>query len=176
MKVYRVFVWAMVLALAAPVAAEKLEMDHRLYPPLHAAMDSTAEETIYFDARTPGRVFDRVLINGRSAERDWTEALEITVLRRDKRLKDPAEWYRSFRAGDESTCPAEARELGRDRVSVTFAVEAPACATGPGLTGLYRVVLGAKSVYLVSAKVKGPMAAEPRAQWLAVLASAHLSN
>lgn len=164
------------LAAAAPARAERLDIDHRLYPPLHAAMEHPQEGTVYYDASQPGRLFDRILVQGSSAERDWSEALELLVTRRDPKLKTPQDWLAGFQPAGESPCPATLSHLSADTTSLTFSLEAPPCPAGPPLTGLYRVVLGRKSVYLVSAKLKGVMSPGQRDQWLALLASAKLAG
>jgi len=166
---------AAALLSAAPAAAERLDIDHRLYAPLHAAMESPTDQTLLYEQQAT-RVFDRILIAGTSASSDWREALEISVYARPRGLDRPDQWLAAFSPASESTCPAAVHELARDANSLTFALDAQPCATGTRLTGLYRVVLGRRSVYLVGAKLKGEMAAEQRAQWLSVLASARLAN
>ncbi|HEY6871028.1 MAG TPA: hypothetical protein VI199_14835 [Novosphingobium sp.] len=161
---------------AAPARAEKLDIDHRLYSPLHAVMENATDGTVYYDASQPGRVFDRIMVRGSSAERDWTEALEILVIRRAAQFKTAQDWLATFRPDSESACPARLSSLAADDSSMTFALDAPACASGPALTGLYRVVLGRKSIYVVSAKLKGAMTPSQREQWLALLGSAKLSG
>jgi len=169
---------AMVLGMlgAGNAHAEKLEVDHRIYPPLKAALDNPNDNTVYFDSSRSGRLFDRILVAGNSAEHDWTEALELVVTRRDARARTPAEWLSRFRPGKESVCPAAVSLLAQDDASVTFALTAPDCSAGPPLTGLYRVFYGRKSVYLIGAKYKGAMTTTQREQWLALLASARLAG
>lgn len=165
------------LGLVASAAhAERLELDHRIYPPLNAAMDNQHDGTIFYDASQRGRVFDRILVVGTSAETNWTEALELLITPRNARARTPAEWYSTFRPKGESLCPGKVTMLGQDETSLTFSLEAPACAAGPSLTGLYRVVYGRKTVYLVGAKYKGEMNPQQRDQWLALLASARLAG
>lgn len=156
--------------------AERLDIDHRLYPPLHEAMEHPDEATVYYDASKRGRVFDRILVRGTSAQRDWTEALELLVAPRDAALASPEAWFRSFQPSAETKCPGTISVLGQDEASLTFSLEAPACHGAPALSGLYRVVYGRKAVYLVGAKQKGAMAPDQRQQWLALLASARLAG
>lgn len=162
--------------LASAAGAERLDLDHRLYPPLHEAMEHPHQGTVFFDANTPGRVFDRIVVTGTSAEHDWTEALELLVTPRKTPRLTPQAWLAGFRPDRESLCPAQITPIGQDENSLTFALEASACPQGPGLSGLYRVVVGRKTVYLVSAKLKGTMSPSQREQWLAVLQSARLSG
>jgi len=176
MKPARLALPLLALLAASAAQAEKLELDHRLHAGLHAAIEQPGEETVYFDASNPRRIFDRILIRGTSAERDWTEALELVTYPRNLQAPDPEAWYRAFPAGAESPCPASASVLARDAQSLTFALEAPPCPAGPAFTGLYRVVFGRKTVYLAAGKLKGSMSAAQRAEWLALLASAHLSK
>ena len=177
--IQRAFVPA-VLALsglgAGAAHAEKLEFDYRIYPPLKAAMDNQGDDTVYFDNTQPGRMFDRILVVGKSAETDWIEALELVVTRRDAKARSPDEWYRKFRPAAETACPGNVAVLTRDDKSLTFALDATPCTGGTPLTALYRVFYGRKSVYVVGAKYKGKMAPTQREQWLALLASVHLSR
>ena len=160
---------------ATPAAAERLDIDYRLYAPLNAAMESPTDQTLLYEQQA-SRVFDRILIAGTSATSDWREALEISVYARPRRLERLDQWMAAFSPASESTCPAAVHELTRDAMSITFALDAQPCASGPRLSGLYRVVLGRRSVYLIGAKLKGEMTAEQRTQWLTVLASAKLGN
>lgn len=171
------FAMALIGSLAATSArAEKLDIDHRLYPPLSAAMEHPQEGTIYYDASRQGRVFDRILVRGTSAERDWQEALEFLAAPRKGPARTPQEWFAAFRPESESPCPAQVTRLGEDATSLTFELKAPACQGTTPLTGLYRVVYGRKTIYLVGAKYRGTMSATQREQWLALLNSAHLSG
>ncbi|MBC2666601.1 hypothetical protein H7F51_13840 [Novosphingobium flavum] len=164
------------LGAASSAHAEKLELDRRLHLALNAALDRGGDDAVYFDASNPNRIFDRILIEGRSAERDWTEALELVTYVRDRALPDAAAWQRAFPAAGESACPASTTVLAQDDKSVTFAVEAPPCAVGPAFTGLYRVIYGKRTVYLAAGKRKAVMSPAQRAEWLALLASAHLEK
>lgn len=159
---------------AGGARAERLELDRRLHAGLHAALERGDEDAVYFDASNPQRIFDRILIRGRSAERDWSEALELVTYTRERALPRPEDWYRAFPVAGESPCPVTTVILGRDAQSLTFAVEGPACRAGPAFTGLYRVIYGKRTAYLAAGKVKGAMSAAQRAEWLALLASAHL--
>ncbi|MBC2660652.1 hypothetical protein H7F50_02730 [Novosphingobium flavum] len=164
------------LMTAAAAQAERLDIDHRLYAPLHAAMEQPHEGSIFYQASPSGRQFDRILVNGTSAEHDWTEALELVVVPRKGERKPPQEWFAAFQAASESTCPANVTVLGEDESSITFSLDAPPCSTGTPLSGLYRVIYGRKTVYVVSAKLKGQMPADQRQQWLGLLNSAKLAG
>jgi hypothetical protein len=158
---------------ASAAQAEKLDLDHRLHAGLHAALENAGEETVYYTADA-GRIFDRILIKGRSAERDWTEALELVTWPRDRALPDPAAWYRAFPVANETPCPTRSEVLAQDATSLTFAVESAPCPAGAAFTGLYRVFYGKRTVYLAAGKLKAPMTADQRKEWLALLASAHV--
>jgi len=169
---------AAVLAVlcATPARAEKLELDHRLYTPLHQAMEKHGEGTVHFETRPGGGLFDRILVRGESAESNWDEALELLVAPRKPRTLTAQQWYTQFKPSRETKCPAAVSLIEETEAAVTFSVDAPACGAGPGLTGLYKVATGKTTLYLVAAKAKGVMTAEQRRSWLGVLASARVSG
>ena len=164
------------LLAATSAQAERLDIDHRLYAPLHAAMEQPHDGTVFYQASPSGAVFDRILIAGTSAQSDWTEALELVTVPRKGQARTPQDWLAAFRPQRESACPARVSVLGQDETSLTFALDAPVCAAGPPLTGLYRVIYGRRTIYLVGAKLKGAMSPAQREQWLALLGSAHLAG
>ncbi|MDE2619355.1 MAG: hypothetical protein KGL54_04240 [Sphingomonadales bacterium] len=164
------------LLAASAAQAERLDIDHRLYAPLHAAMEQPHDGTVFYQASPSGAVFDRILITGTSAQNDWTEALELVTVPRKSQAKTPQAWLAGFRPQQESNCPARISVIGEDEISLTFSLDAPACAGGQPLNGLYRVIYGRKTVYLVGAKLKGAMSPAQSEQWLALLASAHLAG
>ena len=161
---------------AMPARAERLDIDHRLYPPLHVAMDNPHEGSVFYDASKPGRIFDRILVVGVSAVDDWTEALELLVVPRRGPLTSPQLWFDAFRPESESPCPARVTRLNEDAASLTFSLEAPACPAGGALSALYRVFYGRRTIYLVSAKFKGVMRESQRSQWLDLLNAAKVAG
>lgn len=163
-------------AAAAPLNAERLDLDHRLHAGLHKALEQNNADAIYYDTSKPGAVFDRILIRGKSAERDWTEALELVTYTRNRKLPAPMAWFRAFDAKGETPCPAAKTVLARDDLSVTFGLRAAACPAGPALEGVYRVLYGKRTVYLAAGKVRGAMSDAERAEWLALLASANIAR
>ena len=172
----RPMVVACALLSAGMAQAERLDIDHRLYAPLHAAIEQPREGSVFYQASPSGRQFDRILVHGTSAEHDWTEALELVVTPRKSERKTPQEWLAAFQTASESSCPANVTLLDEDDSSITFSLDAPPCSTGTPLSGLYRVIYGRKTVYVVSAKLKGQMRAEQRQQWLGLLNSAKLAG
>lgn len=167
---------ALGLLTTGTARAERLDIDHRLYQPLNTALQQPHDGSVFYQAGPSGRIFDRILVRGSSAEHDWTEALELTTVPRKAERKTPQEWFAAFQAATETTCPAKVTVLGEDDRSITFALDAPPCTTGTPLSGLYRVIYGRKTVYVVSAKLKGPMAADQRQQLLTLLNSARLAG
>ncbi|MEP6867314.1 MAG: hypothetical protein ABJA20_02245, partial [Novosphingobium sp.] len=144
--------WISLLALAliaAPAHAEKLTMDHRLHPRLHTVMEANREGSIYFEDATPKYILDRIVVQGNSAQ-DWREALEIWVMPRDKKLRTATDWYVPYRQQESADCPGKWSDVARDDVSVTFARSYSNCPAGSGqMSGIYRIVLGKKTVYML---------------------------
>lgn len=176
MKLGHLLLATLGLATAGTARAERLDIDHRLYAPLHTAMEQAHEGSVFYQATPSGRILDRILINGTSAEHDWTEALELVVAPRKSERRTPQEWFSAFQAASETNCPADLTVLSEDDTSITFSLDAPPCSTGTPLSGLYRVIYGRKTVYVVSAKLKGSARAEQREQWLGLLNSAKLAG
>lgn len=176
MKHAHVLIALLGLSAASAAGAERLDIDHRLYSPLSSALERPHDGSVFYQASPTGRILDRILVRGTSAEHDWTEALELVTVPRKSERKTPQEWFAAFQAASESTCPANVTVLGEDENSITFSLDAPPCATGTPLSGLYRVIYGRKTVYVVSAKLKGTMAADQRQQWLGLLNSAKLAG
>jgi hypothetical protein len=171
--------WIPLIALAliaAPAQAEKLTMDHRINPRLNAAMEANRDGSIYFEDASPKYILDRIMVQGNSAQ-DWREALEIWVMPRGKMLRSAADWYATYRQHESAGCNGEWSEVARDDISVTFTRSYTDCPAGTGdMTGIYRMVLGKKTIYLLKALYRGEMDATSRQQWLALMASAHIDK
>ena len=82
-----------------------------------------------------------------------------------------------YQKQESAGCIGEWTEVARDDISVTFTRNYTDCPAGSGrLSGIYRMVLGKKTVYLLKALYRGDMDAASRQQWLALMASAHIDK
>lgn len=164
----------MLLVTGAPALAERLTFDHRLNPDLLAVLDSGRTEMIDYNASNPRYVVDRIAVQGKSAS-DWTELLEIIARTPARGMRSAADWMKELRSQADARCANSVQVIAQDEVSITFERKSEACATEPARFGLYRVVAGKRSLFLLA--VHDKLAPDPRTrgQWLAVLASAHLN-
>lgn len=165
----------MLLGFAAPAQAERMEFDHRLYPPLKQVLDSGDKDMIDFDNSNPARLVDLIAIKGRSAK-SWTEALEIVALARPKDVATAQGWFEFIRTQSDRRCPNTIEVIAQDEISVTFQRRSPNCPAERAETGLYRLIAGKRSWFQLTVLVKGELEDSSRAQWLALLASAHLER
>lgn len=175
MKVRAAILFVLSMLASSPAHAEKLLFDHQLYPQIGAVLDSGRKEMVIFDDRNPKYVFDRIAIQGTSAE-NWTEALEIIVRTPEKSVKSPSDWVHLIGAATTASCASQITPIAEDKTSLTFMRQAPACAGAPAETALYRIVAGRKSLFLLGARYKGEMDQAMRERWLSVLASARIEN
>jgi len=175
MKLHHVVAPALLLR-AAPAAAERLVFDYRLYHPLQRVVDGGDKEMVDFNAQNPARVVDLIAVRGTSAH-NWAEALEIVSIARPRTkgvtVKD---WMGDLQKQALAACPSTFAVLAEDANSVTFEQKSPGCTTGRGATALYRLVAGKRSWFALGALSKGELDTAARGQWLALLASAHLSD
>ncbi len=162
------------LLVSAPLAAERLRFDHRLYPPLKEVLDSGDPAKIDFNNSNPVRLVDLIAVKGKSAK-NWTEALEIVSLVRPRDAKDAKDWMALLQKQAQARCPASFEMIAEDENSVTFQRRSPNCAAERAETGIYRLVTGKRSWFQLSVLVKGEIDPAARAQWLALLASASLN-
>lgn len=163
------------LAVAAPARAERMLFDHQLDPRIGQVLDSGRKEMIHFDESDPAYVYDRIAIQGSSAE-NWTEALEIIVRTPGKAVRSPGDWVQQISATSAPACPSQVTPLTRDDRSLTFMRQSPPCAGSPAETAVYRIVAGRKSLFLLGARYKGEMPQATRVRWLNVLASARVDK
>lgn len=163
------------LALASPARAERMVFDHHLDPRIGEVLDSGRKEMILYDASNPAYVYDRIAIQGTSAE-NWTEALEIIVRTPGKAVRSPADWVQQISATSAPACPSQVTPLDANRRSPTFMRQSPACGGSPAETALYRIVAGAKSLFLLGVRYKGEMPQARRDRWLGILASARVAK
>ena len=169
------FVPLLLLALPGAAFAEKLTFDHRTYPPLEAVLDSGRTEMIRFNDSNPKYVTDRIAVQGTSVDR-WTEALDIIVRLRGSKLNSVADWAGQIQRAANAQCPSTFTTIAQDESSLTFERRSNACPAGTPLAGLYRIVLGRKSLFMLNALAMGDMSAAVRQQWLDLLATARLEN
>ncbi len=174
---FRTILIAFLLALtiAAPAMAERLHFDHRLYPPLKAVFDQGRNEMIYFNNSDPKYVVDRIAVQGKSAD-DWTEALDIIARTPRAKVKTVDDWLAEIRTKSEKACPSTFEILARDINSVTFSRRSTGCGADKVQTGLYRIVAGKRSLFLLNAIYRDDMTDAMRTQWRALLNSARLEN
>lgn len=163
------------ILLASPAHAEKLEFDYRLYPPLKAVLDSGRSEMIRYDDSNPRYVTDRIAIQGTSAD-NWTEALDIIVRLRRSNMKSPADWAAEIQQRWRALCPGTFTTIAEDANSLTFVRQSANCPAGTPLTGIYRIVVGRKSLFMLNGIALGEMAEPVRQQWLEMLRSARISG
>ena len=173
MKLIHILALAL-LAVATPASAERLQFDHRIYPPLQQVLDSGDKDMIDFNARNPQRLVDLIAVKGRSA-RNWTEALEIVSIARPSDIPGAADWMALIQAQARARCPsATFVVIAQDAGSVTFERHSPDCRAERASLGIYRLVAGRRSWFQLAVLVKGELDPAARTQWLALLASAHL--
>ena len=163
------------ILLASPAHAEKLTFDHRTYPPLEAVLDSGRAEMVQFDDSNPKYVTDRIAIQGTSAEH-WTEALDIIVRSRGPKMKSSADWAGEIRQNAGALCASTFTTIAEDANSLTFQRHSTGCPAGVAQSGLYRIVAGRKSLFMLNAFTIGEMSEPMRQQWLVLLRSAHLGS
>jgi hypothetical protein len=168
------FLLALFFLLAgSPALAEKLTFDHRLYPPLKQVLDSGRGEMVYSDQSNPRYLFNRIAIQGRSAS-DWDEAIEIVARSSTRGMNRPEDWLRELRSRIPAGCSSQFTTIAQDEVSITFERRSRGCGPDISQTGLYRIVNGKHSLFLLAALYRGEMTEAMRGQWLALMASAHL--
>ena len=169
----RLALFAGLLLVAAPALAEKLVFDHRLSPPLKAVLDSGDAAMIDFNNANPRNVIDVIAVRGKSAQ-DWQEALVIIARLPDKKIVTPADWRAQLQRDAAKQCPAVFTTIAQDANSVTFERRSTECRAGYPPVALYRVAAGKPSLFLLAAMTKSDFSPAARAQWLALMASAHL--
>lgn len=175
MKARVAILFVLPLLTATPAHAERLLFDHRIQPQIGAVLDSGRKEMVLFDDSNPAYVFDRIAIQGSSAE-NWTEALEIIVRSPDRTMKSAGDWLQQIRDQSAANCTSQFTPIGQDETSLTFMRQSEACAGAPAETALYRIVAGRKSLFLLGARYKGEMSEASRGRWLALLASARVAK
>lgn len=163
----------LIFLYVTPVYAERMEFDHRLYPPLQAVLDRGDANMIESSSGNPARLVDLIAIRGRSAQ-NWTEALEILSIARPRDVEDAKGWLALLQLQAQSRCAATFEILSSDSNSVTYERMSPHCPAERATHGLYRLITGKRSWFQLSVLVKDDLDVVSRRQWLALFASAHL--
>lgn len=165
------------LALMRPGAAfaEKLTFDHRTYPPLAAVLDSGRTEMIRFNDSNPKYITDRIAVQGTSVDH-WTEALDIIVRLRSSKMNSASDWADQIQRAASVLCPSTFTTIAEDESSLTFERHSSACPAGTPQTGLYRIVTGRKSLFMLGSLAMGEMSTSQRQQWLDLFGTARLDN
>lgn len=162
---------------AAPACAERLQFDHRLYPPLKQVLDSGDATKVFSDNKNPAHLANLIATRGVSAEQ-WDEALEILSIVPVRGMAGAADWMAQMQASAQAHCsataPPQMKLLAQDAVSVTFEIHAPNCPAELAPYAIYRLVTGKRSWFRLSVLDKAPLESSARQQWLALLASAQL--
>jgi hypothetical protein len=164
-----------ILALASPAMAERLNFDHRLYPPLKAVFDDDRDEMITYDNSNPKYVIDRIAIQGKSAA-DWTEALDIVARTPSRDVKTADDWFKEIQTKTAKSCNSEFTVIAQDENSITFSRRSTMCGKDKVQTALYRIVTGERSLFLLNPIYRGEMDETMKLKWLGVLASARLQK
>lgn len=175
MRIGQAILFVLPLLAASPAHAERMLFDHRLDPRIGEVLDSGRKEMILFDESNPAYVYDRIAIEGTSAE-NWTEALEIIVRMPGKAVRSPNDWVQQISAPVATTCSSRISPIAEDETSLTIMRQSSACAGNPAETALYRIVAGRKSLFLLGARYKGEMPQAARERWLRLLASARVAK
>lgn len=162
------------IVLASPAHAEKLEFDYRVYPALKAVFDDGRSEMIRYDDSNPKYVTDRIAVQGTSVD-NWTEALDIVVRLRSSKIKSPTDWAQDIQQRSRARCTSMFTTIAEDANSLTFMRQSTGCPVGTPLTGLYRIVVGRRSLFMLYSFTLGEMTEPMRRQWLELLGTAHLS-
>lgn len=170
---YKFAVFAALLMVASPALAEKLVFDHRLSPPLKAVVDGGDGAMIAYNDSNPKYVTDVIAVRGKSAQ-DWTEALVIIARLSDRRVKLAADWVTELRREADRRCANTVAVIAESADTVTFERRSTGCPANYPRHGLYRVVAGQRSLFLLAVLSHQPLVDPGRDEWLRLLESAHL--
>ena len=172
-KLLRGVVMLLAALCAAPVLAEKLSFDHRLYQPLKDVLDSGRDDMILFNAKDPAYVTDLIVIRGKSV-RNWTEALIIIARSPSPKARTAADWLAELKLQSEAECASQFSIIAQDANSITFERSSQGCRPGYPADAIYRIVQGKKGLFLLGAMSKDGFTPDSRGAWLALLGSAKL--
>ena len=169
----RIFLSALLLMGAGPALAEKLAFDHRLSPELSQVLEAGDPAMVSFNDANPRYLVDVIAVRGTSA-RDWTEALVIIARSPGRKVASVESWMEELRRESQRRCRGTYTVLARDPQSITFERQSVDCPPGYPPVGIYRVVQGKTSLFLLAAMAKDGISASSRAHWLALMESARL--
>lgn len=172
MNIRPAFLFAL-LAIASPALADKLVFDHRLVPALKQVLDANDPARISYNDSNPRYVVDVIAVRGKSAT-DWTEALVIIARTPDRKVATVEAWRQELQKQARHKCESSFTDLASGEHSLTFERKSQDCPAGYPPIAIYRVVEGKTSLFLLAAMSKDGFSAEERAQWLALMDSAHL--
>ena len=120
-------------------------------------------------------MLDRIAVRGKSAD-DWSEALEIVVLTRPRKIAALADWFSAWQQSEDAICTSAWQTLSATPATMSFARSDARCPAQAGQQRIYRALWGKKNVYLLSGIVRGSMSAAQRAQWQVLLDTAKIAN
>ena len=163
------------LFAALPAHAERLMFDHRTYQPLKDTLDKNDNSLILYDDRNPRYIYDLIVVQG-SSTTQWSEGFEIIARTKSRNMAAPLDWQRELQSRLPARCRASFATVAQDENSLTFERRATGCPPNIAQTGLYRIVAGARSLFLLGALYKGEMPEPMRRQWLELLATARIEN
>lgn len=146
----------LLLLIAMPAHAERLQFDHRLSPPLQKVLDEGRSEMVQFDGSDPTRLVDLIAVRGELAMK-WQEALQIVLIPKQKKIDGAQGWMAQIESGIRSrsaaaACKAEFAVLAQDENSVTFERRSPGCG---GIDQLRALPAGHGQAVLVPARGVG---------------------
>jgi len=161
------------LAMASPALAEKLSFDHRLVPALKAVLDGGNTVMIDYNGSNPRYITDVIAVRGRSAK-DWDEALVIIARAPSGKVQTATQWLEELRGDARRRCDADLSVLAQDQSSILVERHADSCPGTYPRNAIYLVVQGKTSLFMLSVLSRDDLSEASRAEWLAMLKSAHL--
>ena len=91
-------------------------------------------------------------------------------------MQTAADWAGQIQQAARARCASTFTTIAEDANSLTFERRSSTCPAGMPLTGLYRIVAGRKSLFMLNSLAMGELSATARQQWLDLLATAHLDD
>ena len=169
----RILLSALLLLGAGPVLAEKLAFDHRLSPELNQVLEAGDPAMVSFNDANPHYLVDVIAVRGVSAK-DWIEALVIIARSPGRKMASAESWMEELRRESQRRCKGTYTVLAQDSRSITFERQSTDCPPGYPPVGIYRVVQGKTSLFLLAVMAKDGISGSSREHWLALMESARL--